>query len=76
MNIGELKQSKKHFTTKKVNTITDLSDIQINIKKLLEKNKEVIINYLERFIYTSNISENTKEEILTIFEKIDKDIID
>ena len=76
MNIEELKQSKKYFTTKKVNTITDLSDIQINIKKLLEKNKEVIINYLERFIYTSNISENTKEEILTIFEKIDKDIID
>ena len=76
MNIEELKQSKKYFTTKKVNTITDLSDIQINIKKLLEKNEEVIINYLERFIYTSNISENTKEEILTIFEKIDKDIID
>jgi hypothetical protein len=75
MNNEELKESKKYFTTKKISSITDLSDIQINIKKLLDKNEEVIINYLERFIYTSNISENTKAEIQTIFDKIDNDII-
>jgi len=70
MNNEELKESKKYFTTKKISSITDLSDIQINIKKLLDKNEEVIINYLERFIYTSNISENTKAEIQKIYNRI------
>jgi hypothetical protein len=75
MNSDELKQSKKYFTSKNVQNITDLSNIQLNIKKLLAKNEEVIINYLERFIYTSNISEHTKTDILAIFEEVDNDII-
>jgi len=70
MNSEELKQSKKYFKSKKINVITDTSNIQNNIKKLLTKNEEIIINYLERFIYTSNISEHTKIEIQSIFDNI------
>jgi hypothetical protein len=75
MNSEETKQSKKYFTKKKLNIINDLSEIKDNAKKLLTKNEEVIINYLERFIYTSSLSETTKNEIAEIFENIDSRII-
>jgi hypothetical protein len=75
MNSEELKQSKKYFKSKKINVITDASKIQIDIKKLLTKNEEIIINYLERFIYTSTISEHTKTEIQSIFDNINNNII-
>jgi hypothetical protein len=75
MNSEETKQSKKYFTKKKLNIINDLSEIKDNAKKLLTKNEEVIINYLERFIYTSSLSETTKNEIAEIFENIDSRIM-
>ena len=76
MDSEEIKQSKKYFKMKKINVINDLTEIQSNVKRLLEKNEEVIINYLERFIYTSTLSETTKNEITEIFEKIDSKLID
>ena len=75
MNSEETKQSKKYFTKKKLNVINDFSEIKGNVKRLLEKNEEVIINYLERFIYTSALSETTKNEIAEIFENIDSSLI-
>lgn len=75
MNSEETKQSKKYFTKKKLNVINDFSEIKGNVKRLLEKNEEVIINYLERFIYTSSLSETTKNELAEIFENIDSRII-
>lgn len=75
MNSEETKQSKKYFTKKKLNVINDLSEIKDNVKKLLNKNEEIIINYLERFIYTSALSETTKNEIAEIFKNIDSKII-
>ena len=47
MNSEETKQSKKNFKIKKINIINNFTEIQNNVKKLLEKNEEVIINYLE-----------------------------
>ena len=75
MNSEETKQSKKYFTKKKLNIINDLSEIKDNAKKLLTKNEEVIINYLERFIYTSSLSETTKNKIAEIFKNIDSRLI-
>ena len=75
MDSEEIKQSKKYFKMKKINVINNFTEIQSNIKRLLEKNEEVIINYLERFIYTSTLSETTKNEIAEIFEKIDSKLI-
>ena len=64
----------------------DLNNIHIKIPKTLDfikndvgtiikKDEEVIKNYLERIVYTSPLSENTKLQLDTIFEKIRKDII-
>ena len=75
MDSEETKQRKKNFTKKKINVINDFTEIQNNVKKLLIKNEEIIINYLERFIYTSNLSETTKNQISEIFETIDSKII-
>lgn len=75
MDSEETKQSKKNFTKKKINVINDFTEIQNNVKKLLIKNEEIIINYLERFIYTSNLSETSKKQISEIFETIDSKII-
>jgi len=75
MDSEETNQSKKNFKMKKINIINNFTEIQNNVKKLLEKNEEVIINYLERFIYTSTLSETTKNEITEIFEKIDSKLI-
>jgi len=75
MDSEETNQSKKNFKMKKINIINNFTEIQNNVKKLLEKNEEVIINYLERFIYTSTLSETTKNEITDIFEKIDSKLI-
>ena len=66
--------------------IKDLNNIHIKIPKtlnfikndvdtIINKDEEVIKNYLERIVYTSPLSENTKLQLDTIFEKIRKDII-
>jgi hypothetical protein len=68
------------------NNIKDLNNIHIKIPKTLDfikndvdtiinKDEKVIENYLERIVYTSPLSENTKIELDKIFEKIRKDII-
>jgi len=75
MDSEETNQSKKNFKMKKLNIINNFTEIQNNVKKLLEKNEEVIINYLERFIYTSTLSETTKNEITEIFTTIDSKLI-
>ena len=54
------------FSKKQV-YINDFSEMK-NIKKLLKKNEDVIINYLERVIYTSKLSDITKTEINEIFK--------
>ena len=51
------------------------SEINNDVSKLLKKNEEVIIAYLERFIYTSNLSDTTKEQLADIFQIIDDNII-
>ena len=75
MDSEEIKQSKKYFTKKKINVINDFTEIQDNVKKLLAKNEEIIINYLERFIYTSTLSETSNNQITKIFETIDSKIL-
>ena len=66
--------------------IKDINNIHIKIPKTLDfikkdldiiinKNEEVIKNYLERIVYTSPLSENTKIQLDKIFEKVRKDII-
>ena len=47
--------------------INNFSEME-TIKKLLKKNEDVIINYLERVIYTSKLSDITKTEINEIFK--------
>lgn len=77
MDSEEIKRSKQIFSkkTKNINVIKNLTEIKDNVKILLEKNEEVIIKYLERFIYTSTLSETTKNEITEIFETIDSKLI-
>ena len=64
----------------------DLNNIHIKIPKTLDfikndvdtiikKDEEVIKNYLERIVYTSPLSENTKMQLDKIFDKIRKDIL-
>ena len=64
----------------------DLNNIHIKIPKILDfikndvetiinKDEKVIENYLERIVYTSPLSENTKIQLNTIFEKVRKDIL-
>jgi predicted solute-binding protein len=74
MNSEEQKASKKKFINKKINVINDFTEIHDNVQKILKKNEEVIINYLERCIYTSTLSQTTKNEITEIFTKIDSKI--
>jgi len=68
------------------NNIKDLNNIHIKIPKTLDfikndvdtiinKDEKVIENYLERIVYTSPLSENTKIKLNTIFEKVRKDIL-
>jgi hypothetical protein len=68
------------------NNIKDLNNIHIKIPKTLDfikndvetiinKDEKVIENYLERIVYTSPLSENTKIQLNTIFEKVRKDIL-
>ena len=75
MQQEEIKKSKKLFHKKTINFSNDYSELTFDIKQLLKKNEEVIINYLERFIYTSSLSQNTKDEIQIIFDTIDTTIL-
>ena len=53
----------------------NLDFIKKDIDIIINKNEEVIKNYLERIVYTSPLSENTKIQLDKIFEKVRKDII-
>ena len=68
------------------NNDKDLNNIHIKIPKTLDfikndvetiinKDEQVIENYLERIVYTSPLSEITKSQLHNIFEKVRKDII-
>lgn len=58
----------------KIHNFIDINNIN-NIKKLLKKDEEVIIKYLENIIYTSKLSNNTQETIQNIFDTINATII-
>jgi hypothetical protein len=75
MQTEELKVSKKLFPKKKVHITDNYLELETNIAKLLNKNEEVIIGYLERFIYTSSLSETTKAQLQTIFDNTTNKII-
>jgi len=71
------KTNQKQFIIKKMtmNVNDNFTDINDNIKKLLIENEKVIINYLEKCIYTSNLSEITTQQINSIFINIDSNIL-
>ena len=52
-----------------------LDFIKNDVETIINKDEKVIENYLERIVYTSPLSENTKIELNKIFEKVRKDII-
>lgn len=71
MNDEELAQSKKLFKTKKIRLSQKMDDkLNENILKILEKDEEIIKKYLERAIYTSNLSKEINEEIDKIYSSI------
>lgn len=71
MDDEELAQSKKLFKTTKIRLSQKIDDkLNENILKILEKNEEIIRKYLERGIYTSNLSKEIKEEIENIYSSI------
>jgi hypothetical protein len=72
----ENKESNKHlFYNKTIHITNNYPELESDLIQVLNKNKEVIIEYLERFIFTSNLSQTTKTQLQTIFDKIDKKII-
>lgn len=75
MQTEELKLSKRLFPKKKVHITDNYSELDSDITRLLNKNEEVIIGYLERFIYTSSLSETTKTQLQTIFDNTTNKII-
>jgi hypothetical protein len=75
MNSEELKLSNCLFPKKTIHITNNYSELEADLIRVLNKNEEVIIAYLERFIFTSSLSETTKTQIKTIFEKINNEYI-
>ena len=82
MQQEELKKSKKLFPKKTIHINSTHSGnsqeqdkLLFDINQLLKKNEDIIIAYLERCIYTSNLSHTTIEQIQTIFNNVKANII-
>lgn len=63
---------KKRIHLDKNKIYTELND---NIKKVFEKDEEIIINYLERYIFNALLSNTTKTDIHAIIEQINENIL-
>lgn len=59
---------------KKCLNIPKLDTMSVEINELLRKDEDIITNYLERFIYTSDLSSDTEKTIKKIYKKISDDI--
>ena len=81
MQQEDLKKSRRLFTMKTIHmpkhnssnasmNLLDTKNLDFSIDMLLKKNEEIIIAYLERVIYTSNLSKSTNEQIQTLFNNV------
>ena len=68
-------KSEKEFPNKQVNVLKTFDILNDDIKMLMNKNEEVVKAYLERQVYTSNISTETNTLLNKIFQKIKNDIL-
>jgi hypothetical protein len=67
--------TEKAFPVKNITLMKSLESINDDLELLLNKNEQVIKNYLAREIYTSNISLETNNMLDEIFINIRKNII-
>ena len=85
MQQEEIKKSKKLFPMKTIhiknaNEVADevnnpIETLDFELNQLFKKTEEIIIAYLERIIYTSNLSNATTEQIQTLFNTIKAQMI-
>ena len=52
-----------------------IPNIKDNVSKVLDINEKTIENFIERFVYTNALTENTKELLYNIFKTTRDDIL-
>jgi hypothetical protein len=63
------------FNKKTIHIPKDFKELEADISILLDKNEEAIKQYISRYIYTSNISEETNLQLNEIFKHVRSSII-
>jgi hypothetical protein len=69
------KDIKKDINNIHIKIPNNLDFIKEDIDIIINKNEEIIEKYLERIVYTSPLSENTKIQLHNIFEKVKTNIL-
>ena len=66
---------KKDINNIHIKIPNNLDFIKKDVDIIINKNEEIIEKYLERIVYTSPLSENTKIQLHNIFEKVKTNIL-
>ena len=71
-----ISRSKKDLKKINIKMPIGLTAFKPDIETLLDKNEKIIKDYLENFVYVSNLNLEINEKVKSIFEKTNKDILD